>query len=120
MATDPTTLEHFSDRQVLPGSDGRLMLATLDGQAVQLRRLTVAPNAIAAARQQLAAAAQMLALAHTVTGQPGAEAFQRWRALTLRWSGSFGLRFPSALLCTGIEQVAEPDRRQSRARSPPR
>jgi len=71
-------------------------------------------------RERLAAAAQMLALAHTVTGQLGPEALARWRALTLRWSGSFGLRFPSALLCTGIEQVAEPDRRQSRARSPPR
>lgn len=71
-------------------------------------------------RERLAAAAQMLALAHTVTGQLGPEALAHWRALTLRWSGSFGLRFPSALLCTGIEQVAEPDRRQSRARSPPR
>ena len=71
-------------------------------------------------RERLAAVAKVLALADTVTGAPGPEALGAWRALTVRWSGSCGLRFPSRLLCTGIEQVAEPDRRESRARSPPR
>ncbi len=71
-------------------------------------------------RERLAAVAQVLALADTVTGAPGPEALGAWRALTVRWSGSCGLRFPSRLLCTGIEQVPDPDRRESRARSPPR
>ena len=71
-------------------------------------------------RERLAAVAQVLALAHTVTGQFGYEALGAWRALTVRGSGSSGLRFPSRLLCTGIEQLAGPDRRESRARSPPR
>ena len=71
-------------------------------------------------RERLAAVVQVLGLAETVTGQPGAETFQRWRALTLRWSGSCGLRFPSRLLCTGIEQVVEAHRRELRARAPPR
>ncbi|MEM6575847.1 MAG: hypothetical protein AAF736_16350 [Pseudomonadota bacterium] len=57
MPTDPTTLEQFSDRQPLPGASGNSLLANLDGAPVRLRRLPLTPDAVTAARQQLAAAA---------------------------------------------------------------
>jgi hypothetical protein len=73
-----------------------------------------------ARRERLAAVSRVRVLADTVTSRPRHEALGRWRALTVRWSGSSGLRFPSRLLCTPIEHVEGPDRRGLRARSPPR
>jgi len=70
-------------------------------------------------RERLAAAARVLTVAHTVTGRSTPEALGGWCGLTVRWTGSFGLRFPSRISRTGIEQPYDPDRRASGARSPP-
>ncbi len=67
--------------------------------------------------ERLGAATRVLALAQTVTGLATPEALGRWCGLTVCWSGSFGLRFPSRISCTGIEQRSELDRRGSGARS---
>ena len=70
-------------------------------------------------RERLAAAARVLALADTVTGLARPAALGRWCGLTVHWTGSFGFRFRSRILCTGIEHSGEMDRRASRIRSPP-
>ncbi len=67
--------------------------------------------------ERLSALARVLAVAHTVSNTPGPGALAAWRGLIMRWSGSFGLRFPSRISCTGIEQRSELDRRGSGARS---
>ena len=71
-------------------------------------------------RERLAAVARVLAVAQTLSDIPPPEALAAWRALIVRHSTSFGLRFPTGLLCTGIEHVDRRDRRASRARAPPR
>jgi hypothetical protein len=73
-----------------------------------------------ARRERLGAAARVLALAETLSTVPPPDALAAWRGLIVRWSDSFGLRFPTGLWCTGIEHVGPSDRRASRARAPPR
>ena len=72
-----------------------------------------------ARRERLAAVVRVVAVAATVGEHPGGEGWARWSGLIVRWSGSFGLRFPSRLWCTRIEHVARDSRPGSRARSPP-
>ncbi len=103
------------------------VLAETEARVPALRALWDAPVWVDARRyrseprrERLAAVARVLALADTVTGRPRHEALETWRGLTVRWSGSSGLRFPSRLWFTGIEHVDEPDRRGLRARAPPK
>ena len=70
-------------------------------------------------QERLTAVARVPTVAETVSTTPGADAWVRWCGLTVCWSGSLGLRLPSRLLCTGIEQVPPWDRRGSRARCSP-
>ena len=70
-------------------------------------------------RERLAAAARVLALADTVTGLARPAALGRWCGLTVHWTGSFGFRFRSRILCTGIERLDPSDRRASPIRAPP-
>jgi hypothetical protein len=71
-------------------------------------------------RERLAAVARVLAVAETLSEVPPPDALATWRGLIVRGSASFGLCFPTGLLCTGIEHVDPSDRRASRARAPPR
>lgn len=70
--------------------------------------------------ERLAAVARLMALAPTVSETAMPHALGAWCALTVRWSGSFGLRFPSTRWCTAIEHRSRQNRRGSRARAPPR
>jgi hypothetical protein len=71
-------------------------------------------------RERLATVARVLAVAETLSEVPPPDALATWRGLIVRGSASSGLRFPTGLLCTGIEHVDPSDRRASRARAPPR
>jgi len=70
--------------------------------------------------ERLAAGARVLVVAETVTGLTRPSALGRWCGLTVRWTSSFGFRFRSRILCTGIEHGRWVDRGALRIRSPPR
>ena len=67
-----------------------------------------------ARRERLAGVARVIAVAGIVTGLPAAEGLGQCRRLTLAWSGSCVLVFPSRFSFTGIEHRSGPDRPSSR------
>ncbi|MEJ2389356.1 MAG: hypothetical protein P8Y27_19230 [Chromatiaceae bacterium] len=85
-----------------------------------------------ARREHLAGMAMLMAVAELVAGAPDSPALAQCRRLTLLWSNSCVLVFPSRFSCTAIEQRRRPhgpgsrhppharrDRCPTRARSPP-
>ena len=69
-----------------------------------------------ARRERLAGVARVIAVAELVTGLPMANSLAQCRCLSLGWSGSCVLVFPSRFSCTGIEQGSRPNLRPSRPR----
>jgi hypothetical protein len=61
-------------------------------------------------RERLSAVARVMAVAQTLTGHRAPDSLAECRRLTLGWSGSCGLGFPSRFSCTAIEQRYRRDR----------